>query len=51
MSPGVFTPIRDALLTHGDFYMHLADLGSYLDADQRVRDCMPTPTPGRGRRF
>src|SRR4051812_12115948 len=31
--PGVFEPLRDALLTHGDHYMHLADLASYLDAD------------------
>jgi len=34
--PGVFAPIRGTLLTHGDFYMHLADLESYLDADQRL---------------
>jgi starch phosphorylase len=34
--PGVFAPLRDALLTHGDHYMHLADLRSYLDADQRL---------------
>jgi glycogen phosphorylase len=34
--PGVFTPLRDALLTHGDHYMHLADLTSYLEADQRL---------------
>ena len=27
---GIFAPLRDALLTHGDFYMHLADLRSYL---------------------
>ena len=33
--PGIFNPLRDTLLTHGDFYMHLADLKSYLDADQR----------------
>jgi starch phosphorylase len=25
-------------LTHGDHYMHLADLTSYLDADQRLRE-------------
>jgi starch phosphorylase len=31
--PGVFAPLRDTLLTHGDHYMHLADLASYLDAD------------------
>ncbi|RPJ32076.1 MAG: glycogen/starch/alpha-glucan family phosphorylase, partial [Planctomycetaceae bacterium] len=34
--PGVFAPLRDTLLTHGDFYMHLADLKSYLDAHQQV---------------
>jgi len=34
--PGVFTPVRDALLTHGDHYLHLADLTSYLEADQRL---------------
>src|SRR5215475_2537955 len=28
--PGVFAPLRDALLKHGDPYMHLADLRSYL---------------------
>ncbi len=33
---GVFAPLRDALLTHGDHYMHLADLKSYLEADQRL---------------
>ena len=34
--PGVFEPLRDTLLTHGDYYMHLADLKSYLDADRRL---------------
>ena len=34
--PGIFEPLRDALLTHGDYYMHLADLTSYLDADRRL---------------
>src|SRR5205823_9884452 len=29
--PGIFAPIHDALLVHGDHYMHLADLKSYLD--------------------
>ena len=33
---GIFEPLRDALLTHGDFYMHLADLRSYLQADERL---------------
>jgi starch phosphorylase len=35
---GVFTPLRDALLARGDYYMHLADLKSYLEADQRLRE-------------
>jgi glycogen phosphorylase len=34
--PGVFAPLRDTLLTHGDYYMHLADLASYLEADRRL---------------
>jgi starch phosphorylase len=33
---GVFTLIWDTLITHGDFYMHLADLRSYLEADERL---------------
>jgi glycogen phosphorylase len=36
--PGVSNELRDALLTHGDHYMHLADLKSYLDADQKMAD-------------
>ncbi len=34
--PGVFTPLRDTLLTGGDHYMHLADLTSYCQAQERV---------------
>jgi glycogen phosphorylase len=34
--PGIFRPIFDALMSNGDYYMHLADLQSYLAADQRV---------------
>jgi glycogen phosphorylase len=34
--PGVFAPLRDVLLTRGDYYMHLADLASYLEADRRL---------------
>jgi starch phosphorylase len=41
--PGVFAPLRDALLTHGDYFMHLADLTSYLEADQRLRDLYADP--------
>jgi glycogen phosphorylase len=33
---GAFEPLRDVLLTHGDYYMHLADLRSYLDASERL---------------
>jgi starch phosphorylase len=34
--PGLFGPLRDTLLTNGDYYMHLADLQSYLEADRRL---------------
>jgi starch phosphorylase len=34
--PGVFAPLRDTLLTNGDHYMHLADLTSYCQAQDRV---------------
>jgi starch phosphorylase len=41
--PGVFAPLREALLTHGDYYMHLADLKSYLEADQKLCDLYSDP--------
>jgi starch phosphorylase len=34
--PGIFEPLRGALLTNGDHFMHLADLQAYLHADQRL---------------
>jgi starch phosphorylase len=35
--PGTFASLRDTLLSPGgDFYMHLADLKSFLEADQRL---------------
>ena len=34
--PGILEPLRETLLTHGDHYMHLADLTSYLHADQKL---------------
>ncbi len=34
--PGIFMPFRDTLLMHGDHYLHLADLESYLEADRRL---------------
>ena len=47
---GHFPRLRDALLTDGDHYMHLADLASYLAADERLSASMPTKTPGRAKR-
>ena len=41
--PGIFKPLYDALLTYGDHYMHLADLKSYLEADQRLRELYADP--------
>jgi starch phosphorylase len=41
--PGVFASLRDALLTGGDRYMHLADLTSYLDADRRLVELYADP--------
>lgn len=41
--PGIFAPIRDMLLQHGDYYMHLADLTSYTDTQQRVGELYSTP--------
>lgn len=41
--PGVFEPLRETLLTHGDRYMHLADLTAYLEADRRLLDLYADP--------
>jgi glycogen phosphorylase len=41
--PGIFAPLRDTLLTHGDHYMHLADLVSYLEADSKLRTLYADP--------
>jgi starch phosphorylase len=41
--PGIFAPLRDTLLTHGDFYMHLADLTAYLEADGRLAELYDHP--------
>jgi starch phosphorylase len=41
--PGVFDPLHDTLLTHGDYYMHLADLKSYLEADHRLIELYANP--------
>jgi glycogen phosphorylase len=34
--PGFFAPIVDVLLTHGDSYMHLADLAAYVQTQVQV---------------
>jgi glycogen phosphorylase len=34
--PGIFAPISSALLEGGDYYMHLADLRSFIEAQSRV---------------
>lgn len=36
MSPGLFNPILKSLLDHGDYYMLLADLRSYIDTQDAV---------------
>src|SRR5260370_33928718 len=41
--PGVFAPLRDTLLTQGDHYMHLADLTSYCNAQDRLRTLHSAP--------
>ena len=41
--PGLFAPLLDVLLKNGDFYMHLADLTSYLNANQRISDVYSNP--------
>jgi starch phosphorylase len=40
---GIFAPLCDTLLRYGDHYMHLADLTSYLEADQRLRALYADP--------
>ena len=42
--PGVFAPLRDTLLTQGDHYMHLADLTSYIQAQERLGALYADPT-------
>jgi starch phosphorylase len=41
--PGVFEPLRETLLTRGDYYMHLADLRAYLEADRRLLELYADP--------
>jgi starch phosphorylase len=41
--PGIFEPLRDTLLTRGDYYMHLADLTSYVQAQERLGELYANP--------
>ena len=41
--PGVFAPLRDTLLTNGDHYMHLADLTSYCQAQEKLGELYADP--------
>jgi starch phosphorylase len=34
--PGIFEPIRETLITKGDYYMHLADLTGYVQTQEKV---------------
>ena len=36
--PGTFEPLRGTLLDGGDYYMHLADLRAYVEAQHRAGD-------------
>lgn len=47
--PGVFTPLLDTLLTGGDYYMHLADLQPYLEADKRLVELYADPDAWAGK--
>jgi starch phosphorylase len=40
---GVFAPICDVLLTHGDHYLHLADLSAYAHTQEKVGELYRRP--------
>ena len=41
--PGIFAPILDVLLTHGDYYRHLADLSAYVETQAKVSTLYTRP--------
>jgi starch phosphorylase len=47
--PEIVEPLRNSLLTHGDHYMHLADLPSYLEADRRLLELYAEPEGWTGK--
>jgi starch phosphorylase len=42
--PGIFEPLRDALLKQGDRFRHLADLKSYCEAQEAVSSAYRDPS-------
>ena len=42
--PGLFQPIVSALLDQGDYYFHLADFDSYVDAQERASGDFENPS-------
>lgn len=42
--PGLFRPIRETLLDRGDYFMHLADLTSYTQAQQKLGELYLDPS-------
>jgi starch phosphorylase len=42
--PGIFEPIRRALLDEGDHYLHLADFSSYLAAQEKASKTFQDPS-------
>ena len=41
--PGIFAPLQGTLLEKGDYYMHLADLTSYAQAQERLGQLYADP--------
>jgi glycogen phosphorylase len=41
--PGIFEPIYNSLMRQGDYYLNLADLPAYLEAQERVALCYRDP--------
>ncbi len=41
--PGIFRPIIATLLEYGDYYMHMADLRSFIDAQRRMQQAYRDP--------
>jgi starch phosphorylase len=41
--PGIFAPLKETLLTKGDYYMHLADLTAYAKTQERVGELYRDP--------